>query len=496
MRWDYDWISVGGGTAGEVGAGMAASLGARAAVVEEDRLGGECLWHGCMPSKTLIHLANRAYQCGRGAELGIGGPPPTIDFARLMEAVRGVSRRIYDEMAGPTAMARFSVETRRGRARFLDRHTIEVDDGSGAVTRLTSRVFLIATGSTARVPDIPGLCDVPYLTDQSLFSLSQQPRRLLVLGAGALGLEMGQALGRLGTRVHLVDPSPRVLPHDDPEHVAMLLEWLRAEGLDLQLGAEVRALASRRGAIVARIAGGAGGDGGERELEVDAVLVATGRRPAVEGLGLEAAGVACDAAGIRVNARGRTTTRNIFAAGDVTGRGRFTHMAENMAKAAVATAILKVPTASDRAGLCWCTFTSPEIGQLGPTQDELDARGVSYEVHRVPFSLIDRARTDFEARGQMKVLASKWRGRILGVSIVGARAGDMLCEWALARRNRLAMRHIADTIHPYPTMVWGVRRAADQWYVRRRPVGLLRLLGRLFGYQGVVNDLGKDGTAI
>jgi pyruvate/2-oxoglutarate dehydrogenase complex dihydrolipoamide dehydrogenase (E3) component len=174
----------------------------------------------------------------------------------------------------------------------------------------------------------------------------------------------------------------------------------------------------------------------------------------------------------------------------------FTHMAENMTKAAVMTALLKFRFPFDAGGLTWCTYTAPEIGQLGETKAELDARGASYEVHRFPYTLLDRALTDFDPRGQIKVFATRWRGKILGVSVVGKGAGDLLCEWAVARRNGLRMRHISDTIHPYPTLAWGNRRAADQWYMRRRPLGAIRWLRWLFGYRGEILDIGKDGTPV
>ncbi len=493
MRYDYDLVAVGGGVAGMVAAGVASSFGARSLLVDSGRLGGECAWAGCIPSKTLIHFANALQAVRSGSREGVFDPVPSVGFPKLMARVRGASETIYEEAAHPRHMERLGVECARAVARFLDPHVLELTDDDGGVKKVTTRFVVIATGARPYVPEIPGLSQMEYLTNQSVFQRDSQPDRLLVIGAGRVGLELGQAFHRLGTKVVIVDHASGILPGDDPEHAGLLLGWLKEEGLDIRMETvvdEARTATSGEKRFSCR-------SGSEPfELASDAVLVAAGHRPLVSGLNLEAAGVAFDARGIQVDSGCRTTQRNIFAAGDVVGRLPFTHFAEHMAKTAVMNAVFRVPIPCDEKHATWCTFTDPEIGQLGPTEQELKRKGVQYELHRLPYSMIDRAVTEEATRGAIKVMATKWRGKILGVSILGRFAGEMLCEWALAMRNGLRLRHMADTIHPYPTYGFGNRRAADQYYIRRRPLGALRLLKRILGFQGPIVDVGKDGTPV
>ena len=443
MAYDFDMVVIGGGAAGLTAAGISASLGARTALIEARRLGGDCTWFGCIPSKTLLHAA----QAGE-------------TFHAAMEKVRRVRQHVYEEADAPPVIAKLGIEVMEKRARFVDSHSIE----AGGV-RVSSRYFVIATGSTPRLPDIPGVAAERFLTNETVFQLVEMPRSLVILGAGPVGIEMAQAFRRFGAEVTVVGHSPRILPRDDAELAGMLEAHLRRAGIRFLLG---------RHADAADL------------LRADAVLAATGRRSDVSSLNLSAAGIVVGADGIQADHRCRTNVHHIFAAGDVAARYRFTHMAEHTAKVAVTNALLHFPLSIDERGVAWCTFTEPEFAHAGRTEEQLRQSGTRYEVYRFPYARIDRAVTDEATVGMIKVFARPWDGRVYGATILGARAGDLIAEYALAIRHRITLRRIADTIHPYPTYALGNRRAADQWYVRRQSPAVVRWLQRIFGYRGAV----------
>ncbi|GIV60494.1 mercuric reductase [Rhodocaloribacter litoris] len=481
MAYDYDLIVIGGGAAGLTASGLGAILGARTLMIERDRLGGDCTWYGCVPSKTLLKTAQVAHHIRCAGRYGLTGQPPEIDFARVMTRLRAIRQEIYEDADAPERYERLGVEVRRGAARFVDAHTVEIA-GEGGPDRASGRYVVIAAGAGAFVPPIPGLDEVPYLTNETLFELDTLPRHLVVVGGGPIGTEMAQAFRRLGSEVTVIDLLPRLLSNDDEELAGLLCEVLEQEGVRFLLGAEVQQVRHRDRAFLVTVAQ----QGSRREIRADALLVATGRRPNLDGLGLDAAGIAYTKTGITVDDRCRTNLPHVYAAGDVTGRYQFTHMSEHMAKVAVTNALLKFPMKLDARHVPRVTYTDPELAHVGATEARLKDQGTRYEVFRFPYRRIDRAITDRETTGWIKVFAKK-RGKILGVSILGARAGELIGEFALAMRNGISLRRIADTIHPYPTYGLGVRRAADQWYVRRQMPGLLRLVQRFFGYRGTVH---------
>ncbi len=486
MPYEYDVIVIGGGAAGLTSSGLAATLGAKVLMVEAEQLGGDCTWYGCVPSKTLLKAARVAQQMRRADKYGLSGTEPEFSFPDLMEYVRTVREEVYEDADRPEIYQNLGVEVRTGFARFVDDHTVRIDGPDEGT--LTARYIVIATGAKALIPPIPGLDSTPYFTNETLFELREQPRRLAIVGAGPIGIEMAQAFARLGTEVTVLDMLDRILARDDPEASDLLKRTLEGEGVQFQLGTGVVGVESLQGEISIRHRSGEH----EATVTADAMLMATGRRANVAGLNPEVAGVETDRSGVVVDDRCRTSRRHIYAVGDVTGRYQFTHMSEHMAKVAMTNALLKVPMKMDTRHVPWVTFVDPEAAHVGATADELTKAGRRFRTYRFPYSKIDRAVTDGDTEGFIKVHATPSTGRILGVDIVGTSAGELISEYAVAMKNRIPMRKISDTIHPYPTYGLGARRAADQWYVQKQSPVLVRLLKLIFRYRGPVLEFGPD----
>ncbi|MCH7639627.1 MAG: FAD-dependent oxidoreductase [Bacteroidetes bacterium] len=476
--YDFDLIVIGGGAGGLVTAGIAANAGVKTMLIERDRLGGDCTWTGCIPSKSLLHSAEVAQTVRTAGLFGINAEEVSIDFGAVMERVRRIREEVYGDADDPAIYEGFGIEVVDGSARFADPHSLVIETAD-ETRRVTGRLFVIATGARATVPPIPGLDVVPFLTNETLFELEEQPQRLVIIGGGPIGIEMAQAFTRLGTEVTVVDMLGRILTKDDADHAEMLKEVLESEGVRFVLGASVNRVDEDNAEIAVHLAS-------RDVLNTDALLLATGRQVNVEGLGLEEAGVAFTELGITVNEKCRTSRRHIYAVGDCTGEYQLTHMSEHMAKVAASNAVLKVPMKIDRKHVPWVTFTSPEIGQLGKTEPQLRDEGAKFEVYRFPYTKVDRATTDGKTTGQIKVFATKWRGKILGVSILGERAGELISLYAVAMRNGVSLKALADTIHPYPSYGLAARRAADQWYARLQSPWAIRLLQRVFRYRGQV----------
>jgi len=480
-------VVIGGGAAGLTAAGMSAVLGAKTALVSDAPLGGDCTWHGCVPSKSLLKAAKVAHDMRSAAKYGLVAPDLVHDWTQIMARVHSIREHIYQEADAPPHMEKLGVEIIPARARFLDRNSVELADSKTQAKRvISSRRFIIATGSRPRIPKIEGIDRVGVLTNENLFELKEQPRRLLVVGAGPIGMEMAQAFRRLGSAVTVTARGTQILRRDDAELTAMLLQSLRGQGIDFQLGVEVERLEPG----VAHLQGGG-------RIAFDAVLAATGRRPNTESLHLAAAGVQENEQGIVVDNRGRTTRKNIFACGDVTGKYLFTHMAEHTAKVAVMNAILYFPSTVESGRVPWCTFTDPELAQVGFGEEELRKRGETFHVYRFPFSKLDRAITESESAGMVKVWASS-RGKILGAAILGANAGEMIAEYALAMKVNAGLSEVSATIHPYPTYALGNRRAADLFannVLTPSRVSWIQRLFRLRGSTAGVRHLNQDSRS-
>jgi pyruvate/2-oxoglutarate dehydrogenase complex dihydrolipoamide dehydrogenase (E3) component len=477
VKHDYDMVVLGGGAAGLTAAGMSALLGAKTMLVEQHRLGGDCTWTGCVPSKTLIGVARIAHRSHMANRQGLSRSTPEFDFARVMEHVRALRQKVYEHADAPPNFERMGVKVVEARARFLDPHSVELT-GAGGLQRISSRFFMIATGAAAADPAFAARA----LTNETIFELSSRPDRLVVLGAGPVGIEMAQAFHRLGSSVSVVAPGRNILPRDEPELTDLLKKSLEDEGISFVLGHRGTAVEQESGKFAVTLDDG-------RRLSCDAVLAAIGRKPNIQNLDLENAGVESTQQGVTVNQYCRTSQKHIYASGDVTGRFQFTHMAEHMSKVAVSNAILRIPKSLDEKHVTWATFSDPELARVGATEDELRTLGAKYSVYRLPFTKIDRAITEGETVGLIKVLAGK-SGKILGASILGTHGGEMIAEYAVAMRNGVGLQQLSETIHPYPTYMLGNRQTADQVSLKWLDSPALEILGRLFGYRGV-----RKGTA-
>lgn len=480
-RFDYDLIVIGAGAAGLTASGFGALMGAKTALIEAERLGGDCTWTGCIPSKTMLKAARVAHQIRTAERFGLKPGSPDFDFSALMDHVHKVQQDVYQHADAPPNMERLGVEVLAGSARFLDAHTVEI--GS---RRLSGRFIVIASGSRASVPPIAGLAAADYITNETIFSRSKQPRKLAVLGAGPIGIEMAQAFRRLGSEVTVINKGNRILQRDDAELAALLETQLEEEGVQFTRKSRLTKVKRSGETLELELSNEAGT---VSTLAADTLLIAAGREPRTADLNLDAAGVQHDDSGIPINRRCQTNVKHLYACGDVAvppaGKLQFTHMAEHMAKVAIKNAILHLPARLEERQVPWCTFTDPELAHAGWGAHDLDRRGLPYQTYRLPFAKIDRAATDGETQGLIKVFANT-RGKIYGVSILGAQAGELAGEYGLAIRNGLTLKAISSTIHAYPTLVLGNRLAADQWLMGKRTPGRVRWIQRLFGYRGRV----------
>ena len=483
-KFEYDSIVIGGGAAGLTTAGISANFGAKTVMIEEDRLGGDCTWTGCVPSKTLIKAASVMHNAKEAEKFGLMGEQVEFNPLAVMKHIDEVRKEVYEDADRPEIFEEMGIEVVNGSAQFVDEHTVKITDQTGVEREITGKYIFICTGAKAFVPPVDGISEIDYLTNESLFEVDDLPQKLVIVGAGPIGTEMAQAFNRLGTKVEVIDMAPGILMNDDPELTTILKEKLEEEGVIYHLNSGVKGVKKSGEKIEVLIEK----DGEEVTVSGASVLFATGRRANIESLNLNAAGVETEKAGIRVNDKCRTNKRHIYAIGDVTGRYQFTHMSEHMAKVATSNALIKVPMKIDKKHVPWVTYTEPELGHIGATEKKLREQGVTFEVYRFPFSKIDRAITDGETTGLIKVYAKKWTGKILGASILGAHAGEMISQYALAMRNGVSLRDFADTIHPYPSYGLGARRAADQWYIRNQSETMVKWVKRIFGYRGEIPD--------
>jgi pyruvate/2-oxoglutarate dehydrogenase complex dihydrolipoamide dehydrogenase (E3) component len=442
----YDLLVIGAGSGGLSAAAFAAQLGVRVALVEKNRIGGDCTWSGCVPSKTLLKTAKVAHEIRTAGRYGLSAVHPVVDLKAVLAHVRDVIDEIAKEES-PEALRANGIEVVLSEARFIDSHTVVAGD-----TILTARRFLIATGARPFIPPITGLDKVKYQTYESIWSLEILPHHLLIVGGGPVGCEMAQAFRRLGAEVTLLTSRDRLLPRDDLQASRVLGEVFDAEGIQVRYNTRIERARQNNKSIHV----GTGGD----EWVGDTLLIAAGRRPVMDGLDLEKAGVLYDEQGIQTDDNLRTSQRHIYAAGDCTGGPQFTHYAGWQATLAARNALLPGASKAVTDQVPWTTFTDPEVAHIGLT--ELEARdrfGDAIMTCDWPMTRVDRARTDRSTAGFIKLVHKK-DGALLGATIVAARAGEMIHEWIVALHQRIKVGDLSDAIHVYPSYSIAGQQAA------------------------------------
>ncbi len=452
----YNLVVIGAGTAGLVTAGGAGGLGAKVALIEKHLMGGDCLNVGCVPSKTIIR-SSRVYASIRDADqFGIQVPEgTTVDFAAVMERMRRLRAGISSNDSARRFQQEFGVDVFLGQAHFSGPDTIEVGG-----TRLRFKKAAIATGARATPPPIPGLAEAGYLTNETVFSLTERPRRLAVIGGGYIGCELAQTFQRLGSEVVLLHKHARILDREDADAAEILKQALLRDGIRLILSAQIQQIESQaNGKTIHYEANGQAG-----AVVVDEILVGVGRSPNVEGLNLEAAGVEYDRKkGVRVNDRLQTTNPRIYAAGDVCMDWKFTHAADAAARIVIQNALFLGRKKLTALTMPWCTYTDPEIAHVGLYEQEAEAKGIAVKTFLIPLEQVDRAIADGETDGFAKVHVKAGTDKILGATIVARHAGDLISTITLAMVGKLGLGTIASVIHPYPTQAEVIRRAADAY---------------------------------
>jgi pyruvate/2-oxoglutarate dehydrogenase complex dihydrolipoamide dehydrogenase (E3) component len=472
-----DLCIIGAGSAGLSVASIAVSMGASVVLVEKHRMGGDCLNVGCVPSKALLAAAYRAHELRQAGRFGIGtGEGPSVDFSRVREHVREVVSTIapMDSIERYTAMG---VQVIQGEASFTDAQTV-----SAGGRLIKARRFVIASGSKPALPSIPGLDQVPYLTNETIFDLAEKPGHLIVIGGGATGVELAQAYRRLGSAVTLIEAGERLLNGEDPEMTAVVKRALRAEGVEVRTGRAIDRIERRENSQVSILLA-AGGDG----INGTHVLIATGRQAVTDGLDLDAAGIKTDPSGIRVNQRLKTTNSRVYAIGDCASGpkigGRFTHVANHHAGLVIRNALFALPVKAGDTPIPRVVYTDPELAAVGRTEDEARAEHKSIKILRWSFADNDRARAERATTGHVKAIVTP-RGRILGCTIVGPRAGELIMPWVLAMTHGLKVSDLAGVVYPYPSLSEVTKSTAveflkpstqNPWL--RRVIGLVRRLG-------------------
>ncbi len=478
-QYEYDLGIIGGGAAGLTAAAGSARFGAKTILIEKtDRLGGDCLHVGCVPSKTLIRTAGVWAQTRRAAEFGLPEISlPPVDLGAVMDRVHSVIEKIQHH----DSVERFcglGAEVRFGSPAFADDHVVVLDG-----KRISARSWIIATGSRPALPPVEGLSKVAYWTNETVFSQRKLPGRLIVLGGGPIGLELAQSFARLGSKVIVVEFMGQILGPEDADIAAILRERLLAEGVEIH--ADTRAVsAESRNGMIALTVGPSQGEGPTRIIEGDAILVSAGRKPNIEGLNLDAAGITYTQRGIPANDRLKTNIPHIYACGDINGVMPFTHVAGYEGGIALTNAVLRLPRKADYAKIGWCTYTDPEVASIGLNEKRARIKGIEYRVIEERFVDNDRALAEGEPMGKIKLLVSP-KGAFLGCQIIGAHAGELIHEWVLSLAAGVKLSTMASTVHIYPTMSEISKRVAGDLFAEKifsdKTKTILRLLFNLKG---------------
>ncbi|QQS59672.1 mercuric reductase [Candidatus Peregrinibacteria bacterium] len=493
MKPEYDLLVLGGGAAGLTIASGAAQLGAKVALVSNALLGGDCLMFGCIPSKALIKSARIAHTIQNANKYGLYAENPKFDFLEIQKRIQNVIG-LAAEHDDPKRFRDMGVDVIFGKADFWDEKTIYVKLSPemekfqqkefltrGSEFQISGRKIAIATGSRPFIPPIQGLRESGFVTNKEIFSLKEQPKTLAILGGGAIGCEMAQAFVRIGTKVFLLIRGERILPREEEKTSEILMEVFREEGIAIHTKSTVQQIHKTKEKKVITFLQGED----SKEIEVDEILVATGRIPNMDFLKLERAGIEYDKRGITTDARLRTSKKHIYAAGDINGKSLFTHTAGYEGGIVVANAIIGISRKADYDNIPRTTFTDPEIAVCGLSETEAKKRGISYRVWTHSFEKQDRALTESETRGFIKILTTGKRAKIIGGEIVGSHAGEVIHELILARNAGLTLGHIASSVHIYPTLSEIVKTASGKFFAEKLFSPKTRKILRfLFQYRG------------
>jgi len=469
----YNLVVIGGGTAGLVSAIGAAGLGAKVALIEKHFLGGDCLNVGCVPSKAIIRAARAAAAVRDASEFGVKVPAGVrMDFGKTMERMRRLRADISPHDSAKR-LTELGVDVFLGGGRFTGSDRVEV---AGQTLRFSKAV--IATGARASAPPIPGLQDVPYLTNETLFSLTELPKRLGIIGAGPIGCEMAQAFARLGAEVFLVETEHGILPSEDQDAGEAVLAEMERDGVKLLCCGKKLKLANDPDGVQLQVES----HGQGYDVLVDQLLVAVGRAPNVEGLGLETAGVAFDKKSVKVNDRLQTANPRIFACGDICSPFQFTHVADFMARIVIQNALFMGRAKFSALNIPWTTYTSPEIAHVGLYEKDAKEKGIEVDTYTQELAEVDRAILDGETQGFVRVHVRKGTDEILGATIVSAHAGELISEITLAMNGKLGLKTIGSAIHPYPTQAEAIRKVGDLYNRTRLTPLVKKLMGKWLGW--------------
>ncbi len=480
-RFDRNLVVIGAGSAGLVTAYIAAALKAKVTLIEKNRMGGDCLNTGCVPSKALIRSAKLVAEIRRAKDFGLKEIDAKFNFAEVMQRVQRVIKQVEPHDSAER-YGKLGVDVVEGRARITSPWSVEIETYKGREV-LTARNIVIATGARPLVPDIPGIEEVGYLTSDTIWSLRERPARMLVLGGGPIGSELSQAFARLGSKVIQVESHSRLLCREDPEVSEMVARRFRDEGIDLRLGHRAKRFLVEGGEKFL-VAQDLAHEGREVRIGFDEVLVAVGRSANLQGFGLEELGIPAHRT-LDTNEFLQTLYPNIYAAGDVVGPYQFTHTAAHQAWYAAVNALFD-PIKKfrvDYSVIPWTTFIDPEVARVGLNETEAKARGIPHEVTRYGIDDLDRAITDEAAHGLIKVLTVPGKDKILGVTIVGEHAGDLLAEYVLAMRHNIGLNKILGTIHVYPTLAEANKYVAGNWKRAHAPTRLLQWIERYHAWR-------------
>ncbi|MGD9071197.1 MAG: FAD-containing oxidoreductase [Desulfobacterales bacterium] len=474
----YNLVVIGAGAGGLVSAAAAAGVGARVALIEAHLLGGDCLTVGCVPSKLLLRCAKAAAAVRNASEFGVTvSGDVSVDFGYVMERLR----RLRSDIAPIDSAQRYSeklgVDVYIGKGRFTGKNTIEVNGQT-----LTFAKAVVATGGTASVPPIPGLKDAPYLTNASVFNLTELPTRMGVIGAGPIGIELAQSFQRLGSQVTVFSRDGKILPKEDPDAATVVEDALRKDGVTFAYHVKYKGVESSGGKPPVTVV--VEDPSGERRLEFDALLVATGRKPNVSGIGLEEAGIEYDKrTGVTVSDRMQTTNPNVYAVGDVASKYQFTHMSDFGARLVIRNALFFGRDKFSDLLIPWATYTEPEVAHVGLYEKDLEARGIEFTTIKREFDDVDRAIVDGETEGFVKIHVKKGSDQILGATIVGSHAGDMISEITVAMQAGMGLGKLASVIHPYPTAAEAIRQCGDAYNRSRLTPTVKKIFNRLMAFK-------------